>query len=215
MTTEQMITELRKKGHKVNARKRKDGGMLIKSIDGRKFTGAKGNAEARRLLGVTLSEKRKAQTSYNVESFIKEKKKIKTLEDKVKKRLRQVQRKWRKHNVQGELNAPNTKKYLKEYGYEATMAHLRRMERYGEGFAYEKNVEYLAQYIEDIADSIQDEETKIQVRNCAGIVREYKEFFRDEWIPKIYSLWYTVRNAGFDKVIAKGAIRETYETMKG
>ena len=215
MTTEQMITELRKKGHKVDARKRKDGGMIIKSIDGRKFTGAKGNAEARRLLGVSLSEKRKAQTSYNVESFIQGKKKIKTLEDKVKRRLRQVQRKWRKHKVKGELNAPNTKKYLKEYGYEATMTHLRTMERYGEGYAYEKNVEYLAQYIEEIAESIKDEETKRQSRRCAGIVRDYKDFFRDEWIPIIYQFWYAVRNAGFDEVIAKGAIRATYETMKG
>ena len=215
MTTEQMITELRKKGHKVNARKRKDGGMIIKSIDGRKFTGAKGNAEARRLLGVTLSEKRKSQTSHNVEKFIKAKKKTKTLEDKVKKRLRQVQKKWRKNKVKGELNAPNTKKYLKEYGYEATMAHLRTMERYGEGYAYEKNVEYLAQYIEGIAESIKDEQIKREVKNCAEVVRAYTEFFKDEWIQPIYSFWYTVRNTGFDRAIAEGAIRATYETMKG
>ena len=47
MTIKQVITQLKSQGYKVEAYKRKDGGYLIKSINGQKFKGAAGNEMAR------------------------------------------------------------------------------------------------------------------------------------------------------------------------
>ena len=64
MSVRELVKALRKEGHKVTYRKRKDGGILIKSIDGQKFKGAKGNLLARQMLGINLSEKRALQSRY-------------------------------------------------------------------------------------------------------------------------------------------------------
>ena len=61
MTIKESITQLKARGYRVSYRQRKDGGVIIKSINGQRFSGAKGNAQARSLLGTTLSVARSAQ----------------------------------------------------------------------------------------------------------------------------------------------------------
>ena len=61
MTVKQIIDLLKQQGHKVDAYKRKDGGYLIKAIDGAKFSGAKGNEAARAMVNVSLSQRREKQ----------------------------------------------------------------------------------------------------------------------------------------------------------
>ena len=214
MTTKQMISALRLKGYKVKARQRTDGGWLITEINGTKYSAAKGNERARNLLGISQSTVRIEQQKYNVSSYIKGKKKLKTLESRIKKELRSVQRQWRKNQVKGKITAHNVKRHIAEYGWDEALAYLRRQKRYGAGYAYEKNVEYLAQYVEDVAQSVQDEELKKNVETCASIIRAYSEFFKDAWINPIYNLWYKAREHGYDPMMIRYLIHETYEIMK-
>lgn len=213
MNTKEIINALRLAGHKVGARKRTDGGWLITSIDGKSYRGAEGNKRARNMLGVSISEKRVAQMRYNVSKFIRGKKKTKTLDDKIKSELRKVQRIWKKNKVQGSLNALNVKRHIREFGKKEALKYLSRMKKYGQGYAYDKNVEYLAQYLDDLAQSL-DGETQAQLLALATRIRKKSEFFKEKWIKIIYDLFYEVRNMGYDAAVAKEAIRRTLELIE-
>ena len=63
MTTRQLVQQLQSQGYQVKYHIRKDGGVLISSINGAKFKGAKGNIYARQLLGVEISQRRSQQLS--------------------------------------------------------------------------------------------------------------------------------------------------------
>ena len=88
MTIREIIIQLQKEGKKVKWRQRTDGGILITEINNMKFKGAKGNAEARKIVGVELSEARIKQTQFNVKKYI-EGKKEKTIDEALKKKLRE------------------------------------------------------------------------------------------------------------------------------
>ena len=74
-------------------------------------------------------------------------------------------------------------------------------------------MEYLAQYIEDIALSL-DEDMKNNTLNLAMLIRGEALSFKEEWVSMIYSLFYEVRNANFDSAVAAEAIRKAYEVMQ-
>ena len=215
MTTKEMIFALRAKGHVVTARKRSDGGWLITKIDNKTYSAAKGNKAARQILGEKLSEGRLSQMRYNVEEYIRGKKKQRTLEDRIKRELRKVQRVWRKNKVQGRITAHNVKRHIREYGEMEALSYLQRQTRYGQGYAYDKNVEYLAQYIEGAAEVISEQDLYQQAMTCASIVRAYTDSFKDAWIPEIYAAWYKVTEHKGERMIVMWAISFTYETMKG
>ena len=61
MTIKKVIQTLQKRGVKVTAVKRKDGGYLIKSLDGQSFKKSEGNKVARSMLGITLSPEKTQQ----------------------------------------------------------------------------------------------------------------------------------------------------------
>lgn len=212
MNTQEIINALRLQGHKVSARKRTDGGWIITKIDRTKYKGAEGNMRARDLLGISYSKKRLEQARYNVSQYIRGKKKQRTLDERIKAELRKVQRVWRKNKVQGRITALNVKRHIKEFGKEEALEYLKRQTRYGQGYAYDKNVEHLAQYIDDVAESIriysQDEETAQQMEITAQMVRAKSSAFKDKWINIIYDLLYEVRNSGFDVAKAKEVIRQ-------
>lgn len=215
MTTKEIISALRAQGHRVTARQRTDGGWLITKIDNKSYKGAKGNQRARDLLGVSYSKKRLEQARYNVSQYIRGKKKQRTLEDRIKRELRKVQRVWRKNKVQGRITAQNVKRHIKEYGEMEALSYLQRQTRYGQGYAYDKNVEYLAQYIEGAAEVISEQDLYQQAMTCASIVRAYTDSFKDAWIPEIYAAWYKVTEHKGERMIVMWAISFTYETMKG
>ena len=58
LTMIKVVAELQAQGHTIDYYVRTDGGILIKSIDGKKYTGATGNAVARTMAGATISEAR-------------------------------------------------------------------------------------------------------------------------------------------------------------
>ena len=213
MTVHELIRELERLGYDVIARKRTDGGYIITKINGQTFTGASGNAYARQGLGVNLSPARMAQTQFNVEKYIKLKegqhKAKDKLDEEMVRQLRKVQRIWRKSNIKGKITKVKLRGYIREEGKEGAKRYLERAARYGQGYAYEENVEYLTRYIEDVAKGIKDRESKDLALQAADKVRSLKEVFREEWISKVYSYWYEVIESHYNNETIYKATMET------
>ena len=216
MNTKEIINELRKLGIEVEARKRTDGGWIITKIDNMTFTGAKGNAQARKILGVELSQARIEQATYNVNKYIKGKKES-TLDEATKKELRKVQRTWRKNKVGGKakITAKKVKRHIKEHGRAETKEYLRKMSRYGEGYAYEENIEYLAQYTEDIARVYDDRGSSMADKfyQLADYIRSIADHFKEDWIGRVYQCLYTVRDLGYEDSTGEAAISTIYSII--
>lgn len=214
MNVKEMIDELRNRGYVVEARKRKDGGYIITKINGQTFKGAKGNTYARSVLGVELTQARAEQLSFNVNKYISGAKKKATLDQEMKKELRKVQRKWRKKKVKGHISATKVKQHIKEEGRAGALEYLRRQERYGEGLAYEENVEYLAQYIEDIGRGIlTDDSLQNDLFELARYIRSKSDSFKEEWISKCYQFAYFMIENHYDPDMVRFCIKKIYETI--
>ena len=216
LTIKNIIDELRKLGMEVEARKRSDGGYIITKINNMTFSGAKGNQYARQVLGVELSQARIEQTAYNVTKYIKGTK-SKTLDEGMKKELRKVQRTWRKNEVGGKakITAKKVKRHLKEYGREETEEYLRKMNRYGQGYAYEENVDYLVDYLKDVAKGLDltNEEYADKFERLAEEIRSRKETFKEDWIKKIYEILYTMFELGLQDSTLEAALNSIYQVI--
>ena len=218
MNVKDIVEELRKLGIKVEAQKRTDGGYVITKINGVSYSGAKGNQAAREMLGISLSEARIKQVNYNVDKYIKKHKKVKTLDEDMKKKLRKVQRTWKKNKVGGEahVTARKVKWYDKEHGQEAAKEYLEKMERYGSGLAYEENIEYLAQYIEDIARGLELTNQKYADKfyQLAEYIRSKISSFKEDWINRIYQVLYTIFELGFEDSTLEAALTTIYTIVQ-
>ena len=215
MNVREMINQLEKMGFKVKAHKRADGGWIIRKINDMTFTGASGNAYARQVLGVELSQARIEQTKYNVEKYIKGAKKPKDqIDEALNKSLKKVQRQWRKKKVQARITKKKLRWHLKEGGRQEAEAYLSKMSRYGEGYAYEENVEYLAQYIEDIAKGIiNNDKLQDDVYALAEYIRSKAGTFKEEWIPKCYEYAYFMIENHYDENMVRFCMQKIYETI--
>ena len=206
-----MIKALEKMGFKVDARRRSDGGWIITKINDMSFTGAKGNQYARNVLGVELSQARIEQTHFNVVKYIQGSKKPKdVIDEELNKELRKVQRIWRKNKVGARITKRKLRWHIKEGGRREASEYLKKMTRYGQGYAYYENVENLAKYIEDMALSISDKELAEATKKTAAFIRSKADTFKEEWISRVYSFWYEVRETGFNGLAVSKAIQSTY-----
>jgi hypothetical protein len=157
MTIRQTINLLRSQGHKVTYYERRDGGVLIKSIDGQRFSGATGNLYARAMSGQTLSVNRAKQLGNITWSGKRLQSQIPSSEKEIKKKLVKVQRIWRKSfpKVDGKVppvgrkTAKKVKWSLEHRGKEETLRLLEEAEKYAKGKAYSKNIQQLADFIND------------------------------------------------------------------
>ena len=214
MNVAQMIKELEKMGFKVNARRRTDGGWIITKINGMSFSGASGNQYARQVLGVELSQARIEQVHFNVNKYIKGSKKPKEqIDEEMTKELRKVQRIWRKKKVGARITKKKLRWHLKEGGRKEAWDYLKKMSRYGQGYAYEENVRYLAKYIDDVATGC-PAKYKDKVMNVASAIRSRIDTFKEEWISQIYSYWYEVIQSSYNEATIEKAINSTYNIMK-
>lgn len=214
MNVGQMIKELEKMGFKVNARRRTDGGWIITKINGMSFSGASGNQYARQVLGVELSQARIEQTSFNVNKYIKGAKKPKEkIDEEMEAELKRVQRLWRRKKVSARITKRKLRWHLKEGGKKEAWDYLKKMSRYGQGYAYEENVLYLAKYIEEVAQGCPNK-YKSRVLQVAKAVRAAIETFKEAWIHDIYSYWYEVIGSNYYEPVIERAINATYNTMK-
>ena len=216
MKIAQMIKELEAMGFKVDARRRTDGGMIITKINDMSFSGASGNQYARQVLGVELSQAKIEQVHFNVEKYIKVGKGHKAkgkLDETLVKQLKKVQQQWRRKGVHARITKKKLRWHLKTGGRREAEQYLAKMSRYGSGYAYEENVQYLATYISNVAlgcpKNYQD-----KVMQVSQYILEHMETFKESWISDIYSYWYEVIQSNYYEPVIERAINSTYNTMK-
>lgn len=183
MTVRGLVSELIKKGYNVTYRVRKDGGILITSIDSHKYKGATGNRVARMLLGQDISERRKAQLNKITRQRVRKPRKIivETPEDLERYRKR-VMRKWRKADLTGSISKRNLRNIIEDRGIKEAETYLKNMERRAEGKAYFKLIDALLDRITNDIEVINDEEDIANLKEAYNIINDNKEDFRREWV---------------------------------
>lgn len=193
MTMREVVSQLQSEGHQVEYYIRKDGGILIQKIDGRKFSGAGGNAYARSLLGQSLSERRASQLAKIKPPKIE-------LKEDLKRKLRKTQRKWRQRfphekHKKPKVGRPTAKKIkvaIERGGETEAEKIIGEWDRYASGVAYSANVEHLAMYVEEygnITGNPAFEELAEEIRaNSANI--------REDWIQPAYQKLYELNSGG-------------------
>ena len=191
MTTRQLVNQLRNQGYNVTFYVRKDGGILITSINGERFKGAKGNVYARSLLGEVFSERRTAQLTKITRERVKRPRKIpvETPEDLERFRKR-VMRKWRKAGLSGSVSKKNLRKIIEERGFEGAKAYLEEMERHTQGKAYFGAIEGLLARIQNDIDVLEDDSEIDYLQKAYDLIEEHKEEFKQEWLFPIFDSLY-------------------------
>lgn len=207
----QVVNLLKGQGRNVQFYVRKDGGILIKSIDGMKFTGAKGNIYARQVTGTTFSTARAEQlhkityTGKRAKAYIEDRT--------IKKMLQRVQRKWnkafRKGLEKGETpavgrkTAKGVKWSLEHRGREETIRLLKEAERYASGMAYQKNVEILAMFVEDAGNKYKSQE----LLDLANSIRDNAWMIKEDSINPAYQELYKLNDGLSPQDIARNVRR--------
>ena len=190
MTMRQIVSQLESQGHKVKYTIRKDGGIRITKINGKRFTGSQGNTIAREMAGQVLSTRREAQlkTIRSQKGQFGHRKRVQQLPEQIIKRIRRVQAKFRKNNVNrtGIVTQRNYRYVLKTYGQEEAERRLAQAERYASGLAYTENVDALTKRLElDL-----DKKRSSKMENIKNRISAMRENFKESWINKIYEIIY-------------------------
>lgn len=191
MTTRQLAAELQRRGHSVTIYVRKDGGILIKSIDGIHYKGSEGNTVARNLLGQPFSEARARQTKY---AQRQQRRKRITLPDGIKAEYQRVKKIWNKA-FKARGGKPSNVGYFGksaiEYAYrtqgeEETLRRIHEAEKYATGLAYSKNIEHLSSFIKDAGEKYNSQ----ALLRLADDILTYGYMIKDEWIYPAYQELY-------------------------
>ena len=191
MTTRQLVNQLQAQGYNVKYYTRRDGGILITSIDNYKFKGAKGNIFARQILGVELSQRRGQQLFTITRQRIVKPRKIpvETPQDLERFRKR-VMRKWRKAGLTGSISKRNLRRIIDERGFEKAKRYLEEMERHTEGKAYYGAIEGLIARIENDIDLLEDDTEIDYLGQALDLITSNKEEFKQEWLFQIFDQLY-------------------------
>ena len=201
----EVVHQLQRQGHSVSYYVRKDGGILIKNIDGERFTtGASGNARARQLVGEFISEARIKQLKYATRA---RKVKRPTLDDAISKEYKRVKKKWNrafkakegKAHPAGYFGWKRIKYALEHYGKEEALRRIHEAERYASGIAYAKNVEILAQFIRSVSDQLNSPE----LLKLSEDLIENAYSIKEEWIKPAYDNLYKLNEGVSAKEIAR------------
>ena len=190
MTTRQLVEALQKGGNQVTYYIRKDGGILITSINGQKFKGATGNRVARFMVGETISERRAQQLStITKRRKIKRRTPIPTTPDGLEKARKRVMRKWRKANLRGSISKRNLERMIADRGIEGAAKYLSEMERKTEGYAYISEIEGLiARITEDMKNLPESEKQWLQ--SIIDEINSRRDTFKQVWIQPIVDKLY-------------------------
>lgn len=209
MNMRQIVAKLQSQGHSVSYYVRKDGGILIKSIDGEKFTtGASGNMRARQILGVEASEARIKQLEYATRQ--RGRKKF-DLDEEIEKEFQRVKKIW-KRKIKPKKHQPHPAGYfgrgrieyaVKMYGKEEALRRIREAERYALGVAYSKNVEYLIMMVRDSGLKLNSQE----LLQLADDIQENIYNIKEEWIKPAYDELYKLNTGVSPKDVAKNTRR--------
>ena len=184
----EIIKLLEEQGHEVEFSHRKDGGYIIRKIDGQHFTAKSGNVMARRMTGQKLSQAREIQLARIKTPKGKRQTKLEEVPEDVKRMLRKVQTSWRKKHpdIRGTATMKNVRWFLKTHGKEATMLSLDKSYRYSQGFAYIDNVNHLIERIRlDLAV-----EQSSDMEEIISLIESKMMMFKEEWISPCYQALY-------------------------
>lgn len=214
MSVKEIAELLVKQGHKVNVKKRSDGGYIITSIDGMKYVGATGNIEARRIVGATLSHAREYQLKRikPPKRVAPAKRKKEPLPEELERELRKVQKEWRKthKDISGTASKSNVRYYYETYGFEEAMASLDKNMRYAQGYAYFENVNWI---IERLKMDKTDENTEDHdvIDEIIDSIKDIILTFKEEWIHTIHEDIYEYEH---HKISVQELQRRIKATMK-
>ncbi len=190
MTTRQLVEALQKGGNQVTYYIRKDGGILITSINGQKFKGATGNRVARFMVGETISERRAQQLStITKRRKIKRRTPIPTTPDGLEKTRKRVMRKWRKANLRGSISKRNLERIIEDRGLKKAAEYLSEMERRTEGYAYISEIEGLIARIEEDMKNLPESE-KQWLQSIIDEINSRRDTFKQVWIQPIVDKLY-------------------------
>ena len=195
MTLRELVNELRKQGHQVEYYNRKDGSILIRSIDGIDYKdGAAGNKVARVMgeavgLSADLSQARKTQLK-----IIKPKGKRTPLPKAIETKLRKVQKIYNKNKVpisQGRITKKLIREIYQEEGEEAARKKLTRAQRYAEGYATNATIESFLAAIEHYRLLFkQGSQASEELKKLAHDIKISTGIIKDEWIKPAYDELY-------------------------
>lgn len=212
MTMIEVVQTLQAQGHHVDIYIRKDGGILVKNIDGQKFTsGAAGNARARQIAGASISEARVAQLKFATSTRQSRRRAAKlgkpTLDDEVKREWQRVKKKWNKaFKAKGGKPHPagyfgwNRIQYaLEHYGKDEALRRIYEAEKYTSGIAYAKNVEQLAEFVMEAGATRNSQE----LQTLAQDILDNAYMIREEWIAPAYDALYKLNSGEEPKQVAQ------------
>ena len=198
MTLRQLVKAYRDQGHKVEYYNRKDGSILVRSIDGVQYKGAAGNAVLRTLgkalnLNADLSKSRKTQLN-----IIKPKGKRTPIPKVFEKKLKKVQELYNKNKVpisQGRITKKLVRQILTEEGEEAARKKLTASQRYAEGYATNATLDAFIRAIDSyrvlFERGSQEYEALLQlekdIKLSSGIIK-------DEWILPAHNELYEIKH---------------------
>lgn len=188
----QMVSQLKAQGYEVTYRVRKDGGILITSIDGQRFKGASGNVRARILTGNVLSKRRTAQlTKITRERRVHPRKiPIETPEDLERYRKR-VMRKWRKATLTGSISKKNLRNIIEERGLKGAETYLEEMERHAEGKSYLGQINALLARIDQDMAVLSDSPDELnELQKIKDLIKEKQDDITPDMIFTIFDWLY-------------------------
>jgi predicted RNA-binding protein YlxR (DUF448 family) len=154
-----IVALLRGQGYDITVYRRKDGGYLIKEINGIKYEAAKGNIAARNIVGVSLSEKQTAQMSVNIPKIIQANVRP-ALSGRTKYLIRKTQKIWKASppKVKGKITTKKIRESIEAHGLKEAERLLGEAQRYATGLAYSKTIDYWIKELEDINRNEESEE---------------------------------------------------------
>ena len=188
MTIRDIIQIMKDANMDVSFYVRKDGGIRITKINGKSFSGSKGNVEARKIVGATLSEARirqlaklktpKGKGSYN-------KRRRQKLDEETKKEIRRLQRLYRKNKTKS--GAPTQRNYryvMEHYGKKEADRLLKQSDYYARGVAYDENVDALIARLESDMSKLSDKSAS-KIRAIIDKLESMKGILREEVLGEI------------------------------
>lgn len=140
-----IIKNLSQRGHNIKYFKRSDGGYLITSIDGVKYTGATGNNVARQLAGTSLSVAQKQQRE------VAQSKQYGGLTKEERKAYQRLKLTYSKKGEGKKISISRFRQLKATIGSEGAISSAYRQAHYKRGYAYEKNVEWLIERLKAIS----------------------------------------------------------------
>ena len=204
----QTVAQLQAQGHQVEYYVRKDGGILVKSIDGVRYpSGASGNARARQIAGTSLSEARSKQLKYATRTRRGYRKRKLSLDDEIWKEYERVKEKWDKA-FKSKKGKPHPAGYfgksridysIRHYGREEALRRILEAEKYTSGIAYSKNVQHLVEFIREAAIKYKSQD----LLDLASDIEDNAYSIREEWIVPAYKSLYDLNHGGNPKEVAE------------